>query len=909
MKPTSKIALIALTRGGLEKARLLRSRLKQAEIVRPERLGSATSGWERPFTGALSKQIPELFANFDQMVFFLAAGAVTRLLAPCLASKQTDPGVLAVDEAGQFVVPLLSGHQGGANAFARTVAGCLGAVPVITTASDVLAGFSPDLLEEEFGWVVEGAERLKAAAAALVNNAPMALIQELGTPGRWLDERELPANVIAVRATGQLPRQAFEFGLWITDRLVDDPTPLEPERIVWYRPRSLVLGVGCERGISLAALEEGLERFLQEQRLARASIHTVATVSLKADEEAIVALARKHGWEMRFFTPEELAKVSDIPTPSAVVEKCVGTPGVAEPAALLASGATRLLVEKHIHTSPLASQRMTFAVARSAEFESGEKQASKVVFIGAGPGDPDLLTVKARNLLRRADVVVYAGSLIPEAVLQEAAGTAKLVNSAHLTLEQVMECLIEAVRAGKRLVRLQSGDTSIYSAIQEQMTQLDEAGIGYEVVPGISSFQAAAAALRAELTLPEVVQTIVLTRGEGETKMPAAEELAGLARHRATLCIFLSARLADSVEQQLLSAYPPETPTAICHRVSWPDEKIVLAELRNLAVTVKEHQFTRTTLILVGEAVGRRRNRSRLYDKTHGHIFRAPTRLAAIPEGCAGMRPRTPAGLRLNERKSILLLSGTHEGPLLAQALLDAGFAVHATVTRPEARDHLFGGLRERMTVEARGFIEESLSELLGKGEIDIVVDATHPFAVRITRIAQSACARAGTAYIRYERPDWVPPPGTQFVDSFAEAAGVLPKLGRRILLTIGAKQLKHFAHLHAQVTLFARVLPAPVSVQQALDAGFAQDRILALRPPFSREFNEAILKEHRIDMLLTKASGVEGGVREKVLAAQDLGIQVLMIRRPELEDVSAVDTVDAVLRECQRHLDRLQTP
>jgi precorrin-4 C11-methyltransferase/precorrin-6x reductase len=893
MSAASKIALIALTRRGLVQVRLLRARLKQGEIIRPERFGPPASGWERLFTGPLAKQIPELFARCDQLVFFLASGAVTRLIAPCVASKTSDPGVLAVDEAGGFVVPLLSGHRGGANAFARTVAGCLGAIPVITTASDVLAGFSPDLIEEEFGWSAEPAERLKPAAAALVHNEPVALIQELGSPGRWLDERSLPASVTAVRDVSRLPRQRFAWTLWITDRLVGDRGDLDPERILWYRPRSLVLGVGCERGISVAALEEGIDRFLADARLARASVRTLASIDVKVDEAAILAVAEKHGWETRFFSSDELARVSEIPNPSPVVEKCVGTPGVAEPAALLASGAARLLVEKQIVASDLAPQRMTFALARAAEFEPASEHSRKVIFIGAGPGDPELLTVKARNILRRADVVVYAGSLIPEAVLSEAAGTAKLVNSAHLTLEQVMDCLIEAVRSGKRVARLQSGDTSIYSAIQEQMTLLNAAGIGYEVVPGISSFQAAAAALKAELTLPEVVQTIILTRGEGETRMPAGEELAALARHGATLCIFLSARLARAVEEQLLTAYPPETPTAICHRVSWPDEKIVMTELRNLSAAIQEHQFTRTTLILVGRALGERRNRSRLYDRTHGHLFRPR---AEKPPGLASPRASEASP---GCRPTVLLLSGTHEGPPLAEALVRAGFAVRATVTRPEACASLFGEERDGVVVEARGFTEESLAELLATGETDIVVDATHPFAVRITRLAQAACARTSTPYIRYERPDWEPPPGTLCADSFMEAATLLPRLGRRVLLTIGAKQLKHFAHLHGELTLFARLLPAPVSVQQALDAGFAPDRILALRPPFSRELNRAILQEYGVDLLVTKASGAEGGVPEKVLAAQDLGVRVLMIRRPDSAGLVTFDNIEAVVREC----------
>lgn len=248
--------------------------------------------------------------------------------------------------------------------------------------------------------------------------------------------------------------------------------------------------------------------------------------------------------------------------------------------------------------------------------------------------------------------------------------------------------------------------------------------------------------------------------------------------------------------------------------------------------------------------------------------------------------------------KTVLLLSGTNEGPPLARALAAAGFRVHATVTRPEACASLFGDMGDAITVEARGFTEESLAEFLRGGGADVVLDATHPFAVRITRIARATCERLGARYVRFERPDWAPPAGTHFVDSFVEAAGRLPALGKRAMLTIGAKQLKHFAGLHASVVMFARVLPSPVSVQQALDAGFAPDRILGLRPPFSQAFNRAIFEEYAVDVLVTKASGIEGGVREKVLAAGELGMAVLMIRRPE-EEGSAVDSIEAAVAAC----------
>lgn len=631
MNPAPRIALIAVTQIGVERARQLRQRLNAGDLYRPARYGAAVVAWEHPYEAALSAHVAPLFAQYDQLVFFLATGAVTRLIAPCLDTKTTDPGVLAIDEAGRFVVPVLSGHQGGANAFARTVAGYLGATPVITTASDVIGGLSLDLLEDALGWVAEPADRLKAAAMALVNREPVAIIQEIGGSGSWLHTWELPPHVTWVRQVTQLPAKPFHFVLWVTDRIVSDLSGLEAERIVWFRPPSLALGVGCERGIAQAALEDGLCQFLHQAGYARASITTMASLDRKADEAAMIALAQQAGWETCFYGAETLAEVHGIASPSAVVAQCVGTPGVAEPAAMLAAQAQQLLVAKQVLKSALAPQRMTFALARLASAAEQPAETGKVIFIGAGPGDPELLTLKARRLLAQADVVIYAGSLIPEAVLQYAPATATLHNSAPLTLEQVQHIMLTAVQAGQRVVRLQSGDLSLYSAIQEQMALLDEAGVAYEAVPGISAFQAAAAALQSELTIPEVVQTIILTRGAGKTSMPDGESLAALAAHRASLCIFLSARLSKTVQEQLLTAYSPETPVAILYRVSWPDEQIIVTRLHDLHNAIRQHKLTRTTLILVGEAIGRRKNRSRLYHATHAHIFRRRGRSRARP--------------------------------------------------------------------------------------------------------------------------------------------------------------------------------------------------------------------------------------------------------------------------------------
>src|SRR5215472_16234087 len=329
MTTPQNIALIAVTQQGLDQARRLRQRLQTGTLYRPVRYGPAQHTWEHPYETALSAQVGTLFAQYDQFIFFLATGAVTRLLAPHLDAKTTDPGVLAIDETARFVIPVLSGHTGGANALARTVAGYLGATPVITTASDVIGGLSPDILEELCGWTAEPRERLKAVAMALVNREPVAIIQEVGERGSWLDEWELPAQVRFARSVTELPPQRFAYVLWITDRLVTDLHGLAEDTILWYRPKSLVLGVGCERGITVAALEDGLNAFLRQVEFARASISTVASLDRKADEVALLDLAQRCTWQTAFYSAAELSQVAGIKRPSTVVQQCVGTPGVA----------------------------------------------------------------------------------------------------------------------------------------------------------------------------------------------------------------------------------------------------------------------------------------------------------------------------------------------------------------------------------------------------------------------------------------------------------------------------------------------------------------------------------------------------------------------------------------------------
>ncbi|WP_299411031.1 precorrin-4 C(11)-methyltransferase [Acaryochloris sp. IP29b_bin.148] len=251
-----------------------------------------------------------------------------------------------------------------------------------------------------------------------------------------------------------------------------------------------------------------------------------------------------------------------------------------------------------------------------------------VYIVGAGPGDPDLLTVKAQRILQQADVVVYANSLVPKAVLSLCQDSAELIPTATQTLEDIVPMMIEKVRSHLSVVRLHSGDPCLYGAVHEQMQALATADIPFEIIPGISAFQLAAAKLQVELTVPELVQTIILTRISGRTQVPEAEELASLAAHQASLCLYLSARHVSQAQQRLLAHYAPDTPVAICFRLGWPDEQIWVVPLTEMAHATEEHQFVRTTLYLISPALTTDHShaRSRLYHPHHQHLFRPGSR-------------------------------------------------------------------------------------------------------------------------------------------------------------------------------------------------------------------------------------------------------------------------------------------
>ena len=254
--------------------------------------------------------------------------------------------------------------------------------------------------------------------------------------------------------------------------------------------------------------------------------------------------------------------------------------------------------------------------------EKKERMDRKISFIGVGPGDPDLLTIKALKKIESSDVIIWTDSLIPEKIINFSQKGAEKIKTSSLTLEQITSIMIEKFKEGKTVIRLHDGDPCLFGAIKEQIEILRQEKIGIEVIPGVSAFQVAAAYQEAELTIPDITQTIILTRAGGRTGMPERESLKELAKHNSSLCLYLSARHIKSSQKTLLEFYPPETKVIVGYRVSWDDGWTSLIELKDMEKFTLDKKLIRTTIYIISPAIREFTNRSNLYDPSYKHLFR-----------------------------------------------------------------------------------------------------------------------------------------------------------------------------------------------------------------------------------------------------------------------------------------------
>ena len=636
-----KIAIIPIGQAGRNVATRLQDGI---------RFDCSTTWQKRQFTTLPRNDVAARWQDFDAFIFIGALGICVRTIAPLVRDKHTDPAVLCIDSFGENVISVLSGHVGGANALTQDIARQLRNRAVITTQSDLAGLWALDTLARRFGWCELLTTGMNHCIFDFVNRRPTALLLDIRDEGTDYLERTMPDHVTIVESVEVAIRGGFSLLMVVSPRYYATIDDFEGD-LLYFVPRCLSFGFGlAHQAQPAAAILREMQQAINQAGFVY-DHQTWHTIDVKRDEPFVRTLKRAGiGADLHFFTAEELSTV-EVPNPSATVQQHVGTPSVCEAAAVLGSGGGQLLLQKTKGSNWTLAIAIDRAYCRPAQSpapshdpvppapshdpeppspspcavlggSSAEPPSPHIEIVGAGPGDPDLISVRGRKMLERADLILYAGSLVPRALTECHKPGAVVRSSADMTLEEQCALMKEHYDRGHFIVRLHTGDPCIFGAIQEQMAFFDREGMSYHITPGISSFLAAAAELRSQFTIPERTQTIILTRGEGRTPMPEREKLHLLARSQSTMCIFLSAAIVDDVQAQLLQHYPEDTPVAACYHLTWPDQKIYRGVLRDLAKIVHDNHLTLTTMLVVGEAIDNRLGLSALYDKHFSHLYR-----------------------------------------------------------------------------------------------------------------------------------------------------------------------------------------------------------------------------------------------------------------------------------------------
>ncbi|WP_426621020.1 cobalt-precorrin 5A hydrolase [Leptospira interrogans serovar Hebdomadis] len=359
-------SVFVITKHGLEIAKKIQAIWQDIDLFVSAKFIQDAPSNSKLLSFPMDKTLRETFREYDCHIFIISVGAVVRMIAPLLENKKVDPAVLCVDDKAKFSICVLSGHVGRGNFFTEKLSKILNNIPVITTASDVSGTLTVDILGREFGWILENPDRnITKGCAAVVNETKVLFIQETGEPNWWPLDKPLPKGVEYSISLNNVQPEDYEILLIATDRSNVHKTHKEYyKNSVLYYTKTLILGLGCDRNIPFEIVENGIYKILDENGFAIQSVRAIATIDLKKEESAFLKLSQKYGWELIFFSPEELDRVSQVRSPSEIVKGFTGTKSVSEAASLLASGADSLLLTKQKYKEEPNGKNLTIAVSR-----------------------------------------------------------------------------------------------------------------------------------------------------------------------------------------------------------------------------------------------------------------------------------------------------------------------------------------------------------------------------------------------------------------------------------------------------------------------------------------------------------------------------------------------------------------
>ncbi|MBI4187487.1 MAG: precorrin-3B C(17)-methyltransferase [Chloroflexi bacterium] len=584
------MAIVAITRNGVELGRRLGQLFPGSHLYLPQKFSPLPKMDEHAFPPPAKNAVMDVFARYRRLVLIMAVGAAVRLLASQVGDKRNDPGVVVVDEAGKFAVSLLSGHSGGANRLAAEIASHLGAQPVITTASDVSQIIAVDLLGDEFGWELDDGSHVTAVSAALVNAEPVGVYQDAGDSS-WQTQGRLPASARVFASLEALKESGCRAAIIITDRVLGEGHRF-PGPAVVYRPKSLVVGIGCNRGTTAALMEEAVTDVFGQQGLSTRSIRNIATIDVKKDEAGLLEFARKYRLPVDYFDKESLSQASIPSSPSAASLKYMGTASVCEAAAILSSRASLL--------APKASygRMVTVAVAR-LPFDSTPKKG-RLFVVGIGPGDLEHMTLRAREAVHLSEAVVGYKTYI-KLIEPLLAGKEVIATGMGGEVQRAGKAISLAVQ-GKTVSIVCSGDAGIYgmAGLVGEIVRQTGDRLDIEVVPGVPSLAATAALLGA----PIMSDFAVISLSDYLVSWSDIEQRLKLSA-QGDFVIVIHNPKSKKRQHQLAQARhiimqhrPPTTPVGIVSNACRKKQQVAITDLEHML----DHEIGMDTTVIVGNS-------------------------------------------------------------------------------------------------------------------------------------------------------------------------------------------------------------------------------------------------------------------------------------------------------------------
>ena len=818
-----------------------------------ERIDGEAMRCKDPMT--LGEWVKRGFSKGNALVFVGAAGIAVRAVAPYLKGKNEDPAVVAVDEKGTFAVPLISGHLGGANALAKRIAASLGGIPVILTATDMNGAFAVDEWARRQGMAVIGTERIKTVSSKILSGKTVkvkAFDHIEGVP---------PENVEVI--SGNDGNEKAD--VYIT---LDPGSEQGKDGALILIPRRVILGIGCKRGTKVSAIEELFEEVMKEGGFCREAVVKVCSIDIKENEEGLKAFCEGLRVPLEVFSAGELEAVKGDFTSSAFVKQKTGTDNVCERSAAAGGG------------SPIVGKRVgngvTMAVSilpADLKWEDDAGCGIGILYIvGIGPGSEGSMTFYADRALRDADIICGYTTYV-DLIRNRYPGKEFYSTSMRQEYERCRWALDRA-EEGKKVAMVCSGDPGIYGMAGPLLSMAEGCEAEIEIIPGVTASSGGASVLGApimndyaaislsdQLTPWDVIEKRIRCAGEGDLVTvfynPASKKRQDHLRRACGI---------------LLEYRPPETVCGWVRNIGRRGQEKKILTLGELA----EEKLDMFCTVFVGNSETK---------VTDGRMV--------TPRGYktkCGRRQDPGKKGAASEEKKVLIFGGTTEGRIIAKKLALRGAQVTVSTATSEGASELSGISCGVITGRLESFEMENVMK-----DFDTVVDATHPYAVEVTKNIKEACQHAGKKYIRIVRKTSSAGEGIVF-NGQDEAAEYLKDKDGNIMLTTGSSALSSYKNIDA-LRLFPRVLPTVKALEECGKLNIPVKNIIAMEGPFTEEINAAVIRQFNIKFVVTKDGGPEGGFPEKAAAAAACGAQLIVVGRAPEEGLTAEEFLEKYRR------------